>query len=129
MQVPSKMRLVSLYGMLRRWGALGKIMVFMSCCESVSFHARLFSRLYEKWELPAPVYGLHGSVEHKDRASIFSSFKCVGFKEVRELFFKQGESSGNDCRIPQECGAWNTDLYGRRRTGPRLSQFESDYPV
>ena len=71
MQVPSKLRLAALLGILRsscRPGQPGKEVVFMSSCDSVEFHYILLStqadELVEDGQLllACPVFMLHGNM-------------------------------------------------------------------
>ena len=71
MQVPSKLRLAALLGILRsscRPGQPGKAVVFMSSCDSVEFHYLLLTTLAEELVedgqplLACPVFMLHGNM-------------------------------------------------------------------
>ena len=71
LQVPSKLRLAALLGILRsscRPGQPGKAVVFMSSCDSVEFHYMLLTTLADELVeegqllLACPVFMLHGNM-------------------------------------------------------------------
>ena len=71
LQVPSKLRLAALLGILRsscRPGQPGKAVVFMSSCDSVEFHYMLLTTLADalvedgQLLLACPVFMLHGNM-------------------------------------------------------------------
>lgn len=68
-QVPSKMRLVVLAGLLRQICAAqraAKVVLFMSSCDAVEFVHQMFSEVFELVDgtplLPSPIYKLHGNL-------------------------------------------------------------------
>ena len=68
-QIPSKMRLVVLAALLRRYCAeeqAAKVVVFMSSCDAVEFLHQLFTEVFEMIEgqplVPHPIYKLHGNL-------------------------------------------------------------------
>lgn len=74
--VPTKRRHACLLGLLRKYmRASEKVMLFVSCCESVEFHSVLLSQLASYFLENATVMGLHGNVKHSERMKIFDKFK------------------------------------------------------
>ncbi|EFC50369.1 predicted protein, partial [Naegleria gruberi] len=86
--VPPQFRLVMLAGFLRSKTMSesleqepGKIIVFLSCCDSVEFHYNFFKYFQSKFkfikEVPlihVPLFKLHGDIEQKERTNIFKQF-------------------------------------------------------
>jgi ATP-dependent RNA helicase DDX31/DBP7 len=81
-QVPAKLRLVALVAALRSWLLRGvqRIVVFVSTCESVEFHASLLAQLEAGGEalLPSRFFKLHGSLPQAERTSAFRDFQECG---------------------------------------------------
>ena len=86
-EVPAKARLATLAGLLAGWmrGAVPKVMVFFSSCESVEFHHRVLSWLAgvpekngtEKRATRDSAYGvfrLHGVMSQSDRRLVYAGF-------------------------------------------------------
>lgn len=89
-EVPAKARLATLAGLLAGWmrGAVPKVMVFFSSCESVEFHHRVLSWLAGAPEkngtekrvsatrdsAPYGVFRLHGVMSQSDRRSVYAGF-------------------------------------------------------
>ncbi|RMD41357.1 hypothetical protein DV735_g3789, partial [Chaetothyriales sp. CBS 134920] len=105
--VPAKLRLVTLFGLLKRTfarkGSVMKAIVFLSCADSVDFHFRVLTRLSGAPDAPDPppsednnnsdtsdtiarapmispdlsVYRLHGSLPQRSRTAIVKSFSTA----------------------------------------------------
>jgi ATP-dependent RNA helicase DDX31/DBP7 len=90
-EVPAKARLATLAGLLAGWmrGAVPKVMVFFSSCESVEFHHRVLSWLAGAPEkngtekrvsgntrdsAPYGVFRLHGVMSQSDRRLVYAGF-------------------------------------------------------
>ena len=86
-EVPAKARLATLAGLLAGWmrGAVPKVMVFFSSCESVEFHHRVLSWLAgvpekngtEKRATRDSAYGvfrLHGVMSQSERRLVYAGF-------------------------------------------------------
>ncbi|ACO70297.1 predicted protein, partial [Micromonas commoda] len=91
-EVPAKCRLAALAGLLAGWmqGAVPKVMVFLSSCESVEFHYRVLSWLASggkaKKGAKGPrgagdvdaggysVFRLHGVLSQTDRRAVYQGF-------------------------------------------------------
>jgi len=81
-EVPAKLRLVALAAALRTWLLRGvqRIVVFVSTCESVEFHASLLAQLEAGGQalLPSRFFKLHGSLPQAERTSAFRDFQECG---------------------------------------------------
>jgi len=82
-EVPAKLRLVSLLGTLRKKVSEGKVIVFVSSCASCDFHAWLLAqkipalRGSDDEEVPlvdSPVFCLHGDRAQVDRTKAYIEF-------------------------------------------------------
>ncbi|KAK9817068.1 hypothetical protein WJX72_009018 [[Myrmecia] bisecta] len=80
-EVPCKLRLAALAALIRSQchpSKLCKLVVFMSSCDGVEFHHRLFTQLYhEATGLPlvtCPIFKLHGNLEQAARTRTFLDF-------------------------------------------------------
>ena len=89
-EVPAKCRLAALAGLLAGWmqGAVPKVMVFLSSCESVEFHYRILSWLAQggrakdgkgagAGDINAggySVFRLHGVLSQTDRRAVYQGF-------------------------------------------------------
>ena len=79
-QVPAKLRLVALVAALRTYLLRGvqRLMVFVSTCESVEFHAYVLANLQTgdgDRLLPCRVCKLHGSLPQAERVAAFRDFQ------------------------------------------------------
>ncbi|KAL0490165.1 hypothetical protein AKO1_006691 [Acrasis kona] len=82
-EAPSKLRLAMLAGFLR-WkseeryenDAKLKMVVFLSCCDSVEFHHTLFTTvtIHRRPMFNVPVFKLHGNIAQKDRTKTYFDF-------------------------------------------------------
>ena len=79
LQVPSKMRLVVLAGLLRQICAAqraAKVVLFMSSCDAVEFVHQMFSEVYELVDgeplLPHSIFKLHGNLAQARRRLLSS---------------------------------------------------------
>jgi len=74
---PTKLRLISLIGLLikvcKETTKDVRVMVFISCCDSVEFHHLILSELDDL--LNVPIYKLHGSLPQVERKKLINSFK------------------------------------------------------
>ncbi|GJP34665.1 hypothetical protein CLOM_g19079 [Closterium sp. NIES-68] len=92
--VPCRCRLITLIALLRSklaTSASSKVVVFLSTCDSVEFHATLLSspssispssddtaqQQLQQGLLPAPVFKLHGNMEQKDRSKAFLAYRSA----------------------------------------------------
>ena len=90
-EVPAKCRLAALAGLLAGWmqGAVPKVMVFLSSCESVEFHYRVLSWLASGGKAKKgakgagagdvdaggySVFRLHGVLSQSDRRAVYQGF-------------------------------------------------------
>lgn len=76
--VPAKLRLVALVAALRGWLLKGvqRLVVFVSTCESVDFHARVLPLFEAAGEmlLPCEFFRLHGNMAQAERVASFRAF-------------------------------------------------------
>lgn len=78
MIVPTKLRLISLIGLLMqicktKSDKAVRIMVFISCCDSVEFHHLILSELQDI--LTLPIHKLHGSLPQLERSKLIKTFQ------------------------------------------------------
>nr|CAB3237004.1 probable ATP-dependent RNA helicase DDX31 [Phallusia mammillata] len=76
--VPSKLRLISLFSFIMEKVSSAKILVFLSCRDSVEFHfhiLKLFLEHHRQTAWAKNVFQLHGGMAQKDRTETMIKFK------------------------------------------------------